>query len=388
MNNLQYQDSRTSTLPLLGAIAIQALADGNSKRVANAFGEALEILRRQAKSVQIAQKMAKSELGISLADAHEEFYLACLNTAQYERALQELDALEAVRFITPKDHEVDRAELLTRSGQQHVAENLLQERLSKNMRDVATYIALGDIYYVWQLQDERQDHKRAEFWYYQAYDLGLANIVPGTKHKTDNEDAEMLLERLGSVCIDRLRMYAQEKLLCLLARRHIGDWPTIYQLREQVYRTGYDSVLLNHLQNQIANPNENISQQNQDLQVLTNYYNLLPQKSLDDLSPFEMRAHLPPGEHTCRIKQQMLEEYMADQAANTDQEQLAGAEFSSAFSAFQDHFLKQDDPVTGHRRNKLIEREHKKAVRDFEYGKSHWLGFLRYRDSDELDQGE
>lgn len=376
-NALFFSEDEKSKIKLLTMIGLAHIRD-NHKRVVNAFGEAFEMLikkleqphneKDKAKIIKEFEKLSAPFLRID--DLLEEFFVACLCTGQYSKGLDICDSALKNGIILKDEADRQRAEFLAQQGNIIEARDLMLENLKQKENDVWTCISLGDIYFVWQTQDEFRNIEEAEAWYYQAYDKGLGNP------KTDGGRA--LLERLGDICVERLRRDAERKLLLLLRNEKIGDWRTMVQLRDNVLISGSESIMFNHLQNRLMETADDINEANRRLGILGDYYNLLPQKGLDELSPFEMREYFPDGEHSLRIKTETLDEF-SKLSGDADPEEPAGAIFSEKFSAFQEKFLREIDPVTGKKRHKIIEEERKQARKRYESDKFIWTGFLHFR---------
>lgn len=349
--------------------------DDNDKRIANALHEALEMLAKHHRSASLAdqKRMTKeweSLVGMRLNESIGMVIDACLNTGQYDRGLALCDILVKDALLSPNECRAERAEFYTRRGETEKAEQMLLEALHENENDVWSYIHLGDIYSLWQIQDEYQNLDKAEAWYYCGYDHGLGD--------TTDEGGQVLLERLGDVCIDRLRRASEQRLLGYMAQYRIGGWHTLVQLRQQVYLVGLNSVLFNHLTHRIHETGASIEKMNEALQIFTDAYNLMPQRHLDGLSPFEMIAFMPRSPTEERIQAEMMAS-VEEQLHTMSEADMRGGQWSEAFSQFQSNFLRGKDPITGKIRRKAIDAERKKTRRDYENGKLIWMGFLDYR---------
>ena len=210
-------------------------------------------------------------------------------------------------------------------GEFKKAEQLLEKLIQEDPENVWHYIAHGDLYYFWQVLPEKQDLHRAESWYYKAFEQKLG---------ANTEDGLDLLERLGDVCIERLKRHSQKKLLELLEFLHIGRWMVLDELKRTVYLSDSDSVVLNHLELEISKQSKNIEQANCNLGILMNAYNLMPQKDLNGLCPFQMAEYYYQGEHSPRIIQEKME--AMQQAVSLGQlTSPVKAESAEAFSSFK-----------------------------------------------------
>lgn len=357
----------------LGRIANKHLYE-NNKRVANALDDALEKLAplfEQCKLEDRGELLCEFGDIIDFEDDDwfDELMIACLNTGQYERGLYICDRLEKSGVFEKDTLAKDRAHFLARSGRTKDAERLLKDLLEQNEDDLSLYIALGDIYYTYQAQEEKYDLEKAEQWYYKAYDKCLAG--------SDSEDRIMLLERLGAACVERLRKDKEEELLRLMQGANVGGWETLAQLRKEVYFRGTDSVIFDHLQTRLGHV-DNIEEANRRIHILSDAYNFMPQQRLDHMSPFEMTINFPKGEHTVRIQKEMIEAFEKSKEG-IDPHAKVDARFFEEFSEFQQNFLSQNDPQTRKTRGKLIEQELKEAQKECEEGEKIWMGFLDFR---------
>lgn len=365
----------------LGEIASANFRD-NEKRIANALYEALEIVtgvlikEGNGHVEKLAKKEFRGFVGLSPEEAYEEFYVACLNTGQYDRALQMIDSVQKSGLIEEDDLIDDRVELLARNGRAEEAEKLLIEKLEKDPNNVWTYIALGDLYFMNQVQDEKQNIERAEHWYYKAYDGGMGDV--------DIDGGADLLERLGDACIERLRRRAEDKLLAYLEQKNIGAWKTLAQLRESIRLTGLNSVLMHHLENEIMRVSDSIEEANKDLRLLIDFYNLSKQNERDGFSPFELSVYTPLGTEELRLRDEMNQEISKwmEKAKN------AGGDFGAieaqSLSDMQTEFYSKKDSLIGKRRWSIIKAERKKTKKQFENGELIWTGFTVFRNTSEL----
>ncbi len=363
-------------LKKLGQITKDYLYD-NDKRVVNAIQEGFEISKKQledgALKDEIAQEFKKS-FGMSFDDAFDQLLIACYNTAQYERGLEVCDFFEKFELGQHEEIIRERAELFGHLGEFVKAEKILQDLLVSESDEIWNYISLGDLYYFWQILPEKQDLKRAENWYYKAFDRQLG---AGT------EDGFVLLERLGEVCVERLRRKAEKDLLQMLEEAHIGKWMALQELKRTVYISGPDSVVFNHLQMEIFHRYNDLDKANNALRILTDAYNLMPSKALDDLCPFQMSEYYCSGEHTNRIVTEKIEAFIKEMETGNVLSP-ARAEGAEAFSLFQEKFMEGIDGVTGQKRSKLLQDEQKAIAKQIKTGEFIWTGFVKYRNSDSV----
>ncbi|MBU0648729.1 hypothetical protein KJ969_01305 [Patescibacteria group bacterium] len=359
-------------LKKLGQIARMSLGY-NDKRVANALCQALDILSAALKEIDSSEfkgllKQFERISGWDISDLSEELLIACLNTSQFERGLETIDSLISLGLRQERDLLDDKAAFLAALGRQEEAEQMLKGFLADTPDNLWLYIALGDIYFLHIPLDERQNLRKAEAWYYRAYDREIG--------KKDQEVWEVLLERLGDVTMARLRRRAEARLLELLEKYNIGTCRTLEQLKKSVYITGGEGVILYYLQAEIFSLDT--EQTDEHLQVLTDVYNLSPQKALDGLSPLEILEYMPKGEHELRIVDQMFKEFIKKTKRKDPNEQF-GALGSQEFTDFQVEFMEQKDPTTGKKRARLIDKEREKIKKDYDEGRLIWQGFIKYR---------
>lgn len=370
-----FTQEEQNTLRRLGAIAEQHLEE-NDKRVVNAIGEAFGILEKVLKNNAAiearvaAVKQFASNFGFSAEEAYEEFIIACFNTAQYDRGLEICAMMRAYDLILEEDNvRVDEAEFYGHLGETAKAESILFPLLGKNPQDIWSYIRLGDLYYLWQPLPEKQDLLRAEHWYYKAFDMELG---------VGTDDGIELCERLGDVCVERLRRFAEEKLFVLLERLRIGGRQTLEALKDAVYMVGPKSPLLQHIQGLLMQKSDNIKQANEYLDIFTNAYNLMPQHDFDDWSPFKMAECYAQGEHTPRIVSEKFAAYQRELEAGRI-EPFTGVEGAEAFSKFQYDFMRGIDAVTGQKRDKVVAYEQKQIEKAIRKGTFVWMGFVKFR---------
>jgi hypothetical protein len=299
----------------------------------------------------------------------DELLIACHNSVQNERGLEIIEILISLGLNNFRNTAEDKAIFLNALGQTEEAEKILVELLATEANNIWLYIKLGDLYCLDTVLDEHRNFEKAEAWYYKAYDNNIG--------KEDLKDWQVLLERLGSVTIERLRSESEKDLLACLKRNNIGTLETLYQLKEHVARLGYNSLILKYLESLLLK-NENFEDAKRDLETLNNAYNLMTQSGLDNLSPFEMSKFFPAGENELRIKEETLSFITEHNDYNfTEKEPLAF--ISQQFLEAQIKFLAQKDEKTGKIRRKLIDKERAQTKKDYENGKFIWMGFVDYR---------
>lgn len=363
----------------------------NDKRVANGIQEALEMLAEQLASpvASPADTLKKNSVGqferlfgLDPEESIETFMLACYNTAQYDRAL-EICALAEKYELLPKDEILEeRAELYGHLGQLSKAEKILSDFWEQDPEDVWNYIRFGDLYWTWQVLPEKQNLQQAESWYYKALNK---QVGAGT------EDGVDLLERLGDVCVERLRRSSEKRLLEMLEQLHIGSWRTLGDLQRTVYLTGPDSVVFNHLQMEIFHKISGISKAkgiekaNECLRTLMNAYNLIPQRYLNELCPFQMSEYYSQGEHTSRIVAEKMQAFIEAMSAGQVQPPT-GAEEAEGFSDFQEKFMQGRDGLTGKKRSEILAQEQKQIKKLIDKGEFIWTGFLKFRSINDLSE--
>lgn len=362
----------------LGVIAKSHLYE-NDKRVANAIHEAFDVLNgglsASPQNVGVLIGQFERVFGFECVDAFNELMIACYNTAQYDRAIEVCDLMELRGLVSITDLQKERAELLGHQGNIAASEKILREVLDADPNNVWNYINLGDLYYVWQVLPENQDLSRAESWYYKALDQGLGNSADGAE----------LAERLGDVCVERLRRKSEKQLLQLLEEEHMGHYQSLYELKSNVRVGGVNSVVLQHIQNLILHKVKSEEHVEQALDVLMGAYNLMPQDYLHGLCPFQMKEYYSDGEHSARILKDKMDAYIAA-VEKREVPDLLGAEGSERFSHFQIEFMQGLDPVTGKQREKVVNAEYKRTKKQIESGNFVWMGFVKYRHVSDLSQ--
>lgn len=374
-----FNDNELLKLNTLGGIALNHLYR-NDKRVANAIWSALEILQEQLVANNSEKKLLlkafKKAFGMDFEDAFNEFCIACYNTAQYFRGLEACDLAEKFDLISEREIIEERAQLYGHIGEFGKAEKILDRLIQEEPQNVWNYVSYGDLYYLWQVLPEKQNLQRAENWYYKAFDKGLG---AGT------EEGEALVERLGDVCVERLKRSSLNKLLELMESLHVGRWMALDELKRTVYITGPDSVVLSYLQGEISNKTKDINQANEYLDILTDAYNLMPQRDLDGLCPFQMAEYYSQGEHSNRIIMEKME--AASKAMESgDLIPPIGAEGSEAFSKFQIEFMEGTDFVTGKRRRDVLRAESRKIEKQIKKGDFIWEGFIKFRGMQDISE--
>ncbi len=345
----------------------------NDKRVVSTMMNLFEIIFKVTKNLKEDEyELLDVELSNIIEDDInyfiDEFIIACLNTAQYDNALFIINELTKFKLIEKDSLIHDQASFYARSNNFKKAESLLNKFLEKDPNDIWTYIKLGDIYYHDTSLKEHRNYKKAEAWYYKAYDnkIGYEN----------EDDWVVLLERLGSVTVDRLRHDAEQELLKCLQENKIGGLETIFDLKKDINILGSESITFRHLEYMILKKFNNIDKANNILQILNQFYNLTEQEELDDLSPFEMSHFLPKGRNELRIINEMTEEA---QSRLENYDENAMSLFYQAFSDFQKEYLIQEDKVTGRIRQELISEEREKTKKDFDNNLIIWEGFTEFR---------
>lgn len=366
-----FNDTEQNKLKTLGEIARKHLG-GNDKRVANAICEAFEILDSALRLIseqRLVMPAFEKHFGLSAEEAVEEFMVACYNTAQYERGLEMCNAADRYGLWPKEDILSERAELYGHLGECSKAEKILSDLIKQDPDNVQHYINYGDLYYVWQVLPEEQNLERAESWYYKAFDRHLG---AGT------ENGLSLLERLGEVCVERLRRSSEKRLLEMMERLSIGYWPALAELRRTVYLTGPESVVLNHLQMKIHHKVRDIKEANQSLGILMNAYNLMPQRDLHDVCPSQMAEYYAQGEHTARIIAEKFDAF--HRAVEEGRASLpTSTEGAEAFSEFQEKFMAGLDEATSKKRSDVLRKEQKDIEKLIKKGEFIWTGFIKFR---------
>lgn len=356
----------------------------NSIRTANAYFELLKIFYEVLKTAVTDKdkKAIRKEFEYSafceFSEALDGLAIACLNSAQYEVFFESLDEAVALGLTKEEDWLQDCAECFVGLGRTKEAEELVANYSLTRPNEFWPYIILGDIFYYYQIQDEKKDFKKAEEWYYYAYDRGIS--------KNNEEDWSVLLERLGSVCVDRLRQAAYDRLLNLFKTTEIGNWRLFAQWKEMVYRVGTENPLHQHITRLIGKSSENIKQANERLKILQDAYNLSPQKRLDDLSPFEMETKYPKGEFELKFREEMFSKFIETHKVDKNSKKNVDARFFQEFSDFQVDFMNGKDPATGKKRFVLIEKERQKTKKLADSDRLFWTGFEFFRHRDYLSE--
>ncbi|HCU31214.1 TPA: hypothetical protein DIC21_00530, partial [Candidatus Uhrbacteria bacterium] len=351
--------------------------DINSTRSANAYSEMLRIFFDVLKTTSLDQerkKIKKAFEDLVFTDFSEilsDFSLACLNTAQYKNFLDLLNEAVTLGVTKEEDWLQECAESFVGLGRTKEAEELVADYSLTRPSEFWPYIILGDIFYFYQIQNTKQDFKKAEEWYYYAYDRGIS--------KDNEDDWHVLLERLGSVCIDRLRRSAYDRLLKMFQDNKIGDWRLLSQWKEVVYCAGAENPLHQQIIQAIGLSSEGIADANERLKVLQDAYNLSPQKRLDDFSPFEMEINCPKGELELRFREEMFNGFLEQHKVDAQSKKEVDSRFFQDFSDFQVTFMNQKDPIIGKKRIVLVNKERKKTKKLFDDGRLIWTGFEVFR---------
>lgn len=121
------------------------------------------------------------------------------------------------------------------------------------------------------------------------------------------------------------------------------------------------------------------------LNLLMDYYNLLPNGANEGLSPFEMGMFKPIGPNEKRLREAFVQYIDKDELKYT-KNFLMSAEGAQAFSDEQAKFFDQKDDDTGKKRWSLILAERKKTKKDYENGLSIWMGFIEFRNRSRLSE--
>lgn len=384
--NTLLTEEQTEALSFAIDIA-QAHEGENDRRAVSAYCNAFDLLVSLLRETKLKTertavlKEFKGITGLKAVDLIENLYCPCLNTAQYARYLDVLDRAIELRLIDESEFVSDRVEILVCLGNVRGAEELGRQQLESKPDDILSYVLLGDIYYFFERLNERQDLKKAESWYYQAYDkFGWS--------EQHNEDWEMLVERLTDITIQKLRRSAYRRLLELLQARDIGSFETLHQLIRAVWIVGYDSPILAHMQDGLIcsfrEKGKDLDKVNHALKVFQDAYNLMPQKGLEDgNSPFEMSIMYPQGPYAHRIlkeKNQAMLDYMESLSPG---HQMLAEDFER-ISEIQEDFMQEKDLETGKRRSKLLEDEQKEIQHRVDNGEMFWTGFTEFRNTDIL----
>ena len=347
----------------------------NDKRLLNALQQGLELLDKELKAALPENRPGMVEnyekyFHSNLVELYEAAVLAAFSTVQHDRGLEIISLYEHWQWLEAGQLILDKARFFAALGRMKEAEELLLPFVEQEPEDVWNYINLGDLFFHDQVLAERRDLRRAQEWYYRAYDKGLADA--------ESEDVADLLERLGEATVERLRLRALRDLLEMLEELHIGRWQTMEDFRRSVYLAGSDSPILQFLQAEVIRRSGNIKRADKLTHILTCAYNLLPQGSLNGLCPFEMREYFRAAPLNSRIQKEMfgaLEEALRQGKLKPP----VDAEGSEAFQVFQGEFLAQKDPLTGQIRSKLIDGEIKATQKLIDDGEFIWMGFLKYR---------
>jgi len=291
-----------------------------------------------------------------------------VNLEKFEEGLAVVRDLVASEALAVSDAATDIAELLARTGRTEEAERVMLVEVESRPDAIKNYLALGDIHYHWQEQEECRNYDAAEEWFFRAFDRGLARGV--------NEESKELLEHLGDVCLDRLRSEAEASLLTMLHGLGVGDWRTIANLRDSVWHEGAASRLLRHVSRIVAPEGLDDPSSADRLRTLFRFYEHTPQENMGGYSAFERTEILPPGRHEIRVMHELAEAYTR---ATGDNSVNLSSFLSDDFIRFQKSFMEAVDPLTNKRRSTLLGDERSELRNRREEGSHPWLGFLRYR---------
>lgn len=357
-------------LILLGDIASAAI-DRDDARAADALHEALRVLESRLVGATASLRATMladfaEAVGFGAVAAFEEAMTSCVNAGEYAKGEALCDLIVRLGLRRPSEVIFDRAECMARAGRTEESERLLLGALAVSPDEARVYVALGDVYYVWQALDEGRDLDQAEDWYYRGYDRGLAE----EREKWGKE----LLKRLADVCADRLERDAEAALLAIIARAGIGDSRSVALLRETVYRDGPRSLVLHHLESMLRSSARTTAEAARAAGKLLDAYMVMPQDTLGGLSPFELGELIPEDSHTRRILSEM-----AVYAARPGATPADAGEARAGFTLAQEDFLRGRDILTGKPRRAVIDRERREIVRKHRSGSLVWRGFIRFR---------
>lgn len=348
----------------------------NDKRVANALSEMLSMMAEANSNLTLNEQRTlrsycEKTAGMDTREMFEEATLAMFNTAQLWRGAELCEEAKKQDWIDDIRYREQKAEFLAGLNRTSEAEELLLPLVEQRPDDVWHYIRLGDIYSLHQVLDDRKNYRKAEEWYYRAYDRGLCN--------SKNKDHRELLLRLGETCVERLRTAAQNDAYKMFINMQIGGWRTMQDFMRTVYLVGSDSVVFHVLQMEIMEQGRaDHKEASRRLDILMNAYNFLPQRALDGRCPFEMAEYLYDGE-SGRIQREMFEAAEQEVAKGKLLRIEEGALGAVAFSEFQVKFYAEIDQKTGKVRQAIMNEEHKKKKRAIAKGNFLWLGFTKYR---------
>ncbi|MBI4458188.1 tetratricopeptide repeat protein [Candidatus Uhrbacteria bacterium] len=308
-------------------------------------------------------------VGHDLGFIEDRLVDACLDLGRYAKGLAVCGLLEKIGSRDPADILHDRVEFLTCLGRAEEAERLLLTALARRPDDAWIYIALGDLSFSYEPQREHRDILRAESWYYRAYDRGLAD--------ESRRGGQVLLERLREACVARLRGERETRLLAALERCGIGGRQTIADLAEEIRTAGTESVLLHHLAAEFDRHGAIAPGVRHASQLLTDFYEHVPQEAFGGYSHFEMSEYFPVGEHEARIRNEAS--YVVRRGTGSFAGHDNDPRSVARLATLQDEFFEGRDVLTGKERRRVIADERKKTRKLFEEGKLPWKGFLKHR---------
>lgn len=335
----------------------------DDRAVADALFEAFGMLssrlmafRSDAEQEEVIVAFSQA-LGMHVEDAVEECVEAMLFSGDYARGEQMCLRFVRERLADEVHMAEHRAEFLVRLGRVEEGESTLIASLGEDAKDAWLYVSLGDVFFSYQPVEALRDLDAADAWFYRGYDKGLAN--------EKDEAGRTLLRRLGQVCVERLRRRACGRLVNAMALFGMG--PNSYgQFVNAVRKDGDTAPMLAHLR-AIASADEN-GRGIELLQAVDDAVRHLPQDILDGMSPFEMDAFLPAGKNEQRITAEMR------------------ARFGTIRSMQEtSDFLNEKDDATGKLRKTVITGERERARKQHKDGKSVWKGFLKYRETVNLE---
>ncbi len=357
----------------LGQEAVGAVNRNDDVRVFSSLSEALSLFaNRHLRGPKRLNSSIADDFrvlsGFTPDQACRELVASGLNLERYSETLGVLSELVRSRSVPSDEITVDAAELLTRLGRTEESERLLLAAHDRHPRDVKVMLALGDMHYHWQEQDENRDYTRAEAWFYKAYELGLATLA--------NEDGRELVEHLGEICIDRMRFEAEEAMVEMLTKTKLGSWRTVADLRDSVWSDGASSRLFRQLSRSLVSDSPLAKDRDDRLRKLFRLYEHLPQESLGGYSVFERSELMPPGRQEMRIMSEVTEAYVASTGSGQVSSSLL---LSDDFFRFQRSYMDGIDPSNGRRRSAVVSEERAETRRRHEESEHPWLGFLKYR---------
>jgi tetratricopeptide (TPR) repeat protein len=372
-----FSEREAMLLERLGHEAEGAVFRNDDVRVFETLGEALRLAAARAgkRRVASAKRRVASDFaahsGFDLTEACHEYVTAGVNLERFQEALATLENVVRAEVVVLSELAADVAELLTRVGRCEEAERTMLAELDRQPDGLKAYLALGDIYYHWQEQEELRDYALAEEWFFKAFDRGLGRGA--------SEESHELIDHLGDVCFDRLRQEAEQRFLSLLLATGRGDWRTVANLREAIWHEGAGSRFLRHLARLFGEDEGGdslTSPMTEQLRALFGFYEHMPQDNLGGYSAFERTELFPPGRQEMRIMHDLAEAYARTTGDHSVNFSLY---LSDDFVRFQKTFMEGADPVTGKRRAKVVSDERSETRQRHEDGATPWLGFLKFR---------